>query len=445
MHINAPKYYREFACIGSDCETSCCDYPWHINVDKKHYKKIKKVFDRSNHERLIFKKNIKRARPANNLIVTDRNYAQIVYKADGRCGFLACDNLCDLIKDHGAEVLPDACENYPRVNNAIENKQVEAGLSLSCPEAVRKCLLDENSFKIEKIDKIGLGDRDIKANILVKDGVDSYYNKQVLFVNDYVGRIIQDTSYPLKTRLFILTFFASKSVDFYYQGVLDDPSSGLVDVMSLLGSSETKKQLHNQLAEISIPSEIGMGVLQECIIAQPTISDGIPRLLNTLFLKVIKNVRECIKVSLNIDLGGDITTSRDEMLLFWRVYSNRKIAVNKKYQSHIDKRLANYCIHYWTTTWYVGSKNLLLHMRSCLANKAIISFLFYCHPAINDLLTSVEDVAADSALIDSVLVEVVTSYTRDSESSNSVSGLLEKHLDKKQFVSFAPIMLLLDF
>ena len=89
----APEYYKEFECIGSACEASCCDYPWQITVDKKHYKKIKNAFSESTTAKIKLDKFIKKIKKSNDLIVTDFVYATTTQDSKGRCSFLNSEKL----------------------------------------------------------------------------------------------------------------------------------------------------------------------------------------------------------------------------------------------------------------------------------------------------------------------------------------------------------------
>lgn len=62
---------------------------------------------------------------------------------NGRCEFLNDDNLCDIYREAGADMLCKTCRNYPRHIEEFEGLR-EISLSLSCPEAARIILSEKD-------------------------------------------------------------------------------------------------------------------------------------------------------------------------------------------------------------------------------------------------------------------------------------------------------------
>ena len=440
MKILAAKYFKEFKCIASECEASCCDYPWTISVDQKHYKKIRKFYSNSKKDKEEFKKNISRIKMTD-ISKEKLNYAKTNQSSSGTCNFLDNDKLCGLIKKSGESLLPLTCKNYPRNIKVIPGKKIEAGLELSCPEATRKCLLDSDSHRLVEVNQEELGSNTLQGVY----GIDDYYIREADYIKQYAVNMLQDKRYSLKSRLFMLTYYCNKTKDFLFKNVLEDPSLHLTKVHQLLESDGIKDSLDQQLKEINIPSEIGMGLLHQCMIIQPAIGGGHSRLLSEMFMDVVFN---CFSQIPGRDINDKaLITSRSDMLGFWNYYLLRKTIINDNFGNRIESRLTQYCTHYWMTNWHTKSDNLLLHIRQCLMYKAIICFLLYCNPELNIISKKVEDVNIEkyNELIDSVLVKAVYAFSRDTANQSGIANLLEKHLDDNQLIEFAPIMLLIDF
>ena len=43
MKVLKPFYYDDFKCIAGDCIDNCCHAEWEISIDKKTYKKYRKL------------------------------------------------------------------------------------------------------------------------------------------------------------------------------------------------------------------------------------------------------------------------------------------------------------------------------------------------------------------------------------------------------------------
>lgn len=132
-----PRYAERFRCIGPSCEDTCCA-GWPVHIDKKTYKAYRQ-------ESLpalqpVFA-NVQRVTQPN----SDSEYA--VFKLDaqqGNCPALE-GGLCAVQANLGESYLSDTCQKFPRLNRLV-NGQMEQAMSLSCPEAARLALLDEDAF-----------------------------------------------------------------------------------------------------------------------------------------------------------------------------------------------------------------------------------------------------------------------------------------------------------
>lgn len=115
MLYTIPDYYHEFACIAGDCPDTCCA-GWQIVIDKKSQKKYKK-YPGSFGKRLRSSVDWKEGTFRQN---------------EKRCAFLNEENLCDIYKNAGSQMLCDTCRKYPRHVEEYEDLR-EISLSISCP------------------------------------------------------------------------------------------------------------------------------------------------------------------------------------------------------------------------------------------------------------------------------------------------------------------------
>ncbi len=115
MLYTIPDYYREFACIAGDCPDTCCA-GWQIVIDEKSQKKYRKYPG-------AFGKRLK----------ASIDWKEGIFcQSDKRCAFLNDENLCDIYKNAGPDMLCDTCRKYPRHVEEYEDLR-EISLSLSCP------------------------------------------------------------------------------------------------------------------------------------------------------------------------------------------------------------------------------------------------------------------------------------------------------------------------
>lgn len=125
MKYRIPYYYKNFSCIGGACEDTCCG-GWNIAIDRasmKRYQNVPGAFG-----------------------IQLRN---AVDKSSGcfrlsrrRCMLLDEEGLCKIQKKLGADGLCKGCRDYPRHMEDYGDVR-ELMLSLSCPEAARVILKDD--------------------------------------------------------------------------------------------------------------------------------------------------------------------------------------------------------------------------------------------------------------------------------------------------------------
>ncbi|MBE6536482.1 MAG: hypothetical protein E7673_00860 [Ruminococcaceae bacterium] len=136
MEIFAPKYCKDFKCIADKCRHSCC-VDWEIDIDGKTYEKYASL--KSELGKSIVSK-------INN---TDEKRHFILDK-NGRCPNLDEKGLCKIITELGEEYLCDICRLHPRFFNRVGGR-IEMGIGLSCEEAVRLALTEDDGFRLVKI------------------------------------------------------------------------------------------------------------------------------------------------------------------------------------------------------------------------------------------------------------------------------------------------------
>lgn len=138
MLYRIPDYYKDFTCLASQCEATCCA-GWQIAIDPKSLMQYK-------NQPGGFGKRLRRS----------INWRQSTFRQtkEKRCAFLNQDNLCDLHLALGEDSLCRTCRSYPRHVEEFENVR-ELTLSLSCPRVAQIILSIEKPVSFRSYEKEG--------------------------------------------------------------------------------------------------------------------------------------------------------------------------------------------------------------------------------------------------------------------------------------------------
>lgn len=136
MDIYAPKYYKKFKCIADKCLHSCC-IGWEIDIDERTYEKYLSLDETAKNTVL-------------STIDRDTDTPHFTLGSDGRCKNLDEHGLCKIITSLGDEYLCDICRLHPRFINEL-GTHTEIGLGISCEEAARIILNENEPFELVKI------------------------------------------------------------------------------------------------------------------------------------------------------------------------------------------------------------------------------------------------------------------------------------------------------
>ena len=147
VRVLQPTFYDKFSCTGPACPSNCC-HSWNISVDKASYLRCQSTDDHEIAEICKHAFELCSDSPAD-----EKRHALIKHNTDGMCPFLDADNLCLLHKRLGAECLSVTCMAYPRTKNLWAQGEGELSLYMSCYEAARLALYEQNETEFEIVDK----------------------------------------------------------------------------------------------------------------------------------------------------------------------------------------------------------------------------------------------------------------------------------------------------
>ena len=165
MKVLKPFYYDNFKCIAGDCIDNCCHAEWEISIDKRTYKKYRKLKGQWGNK---INSNITRVRSNRGNL----RYGKIKLKNNG-CSLLSEEGLCTIHAQLGEKYLCNTCKIYPRDINKY-GEIYERNLYMSCPEVAQCFVKYKGNFYFD-MDEEELTDLD-KDYIFDKSYDEKLYN-----------------------------------------------------------------------------------------------------------------------------------------------------------------------------------------------------------------------------------------------------------------------------
>jgi lysine-N-methylase len=137
--LKMPAYLPGFRCTGPQCVDHCC-YGWDIVVDKRSYRRYRKLGSTE------LGKSLRKALRRNRNDPSSARYATF-FRAGDTCPFLTTDRLCRIHAELGEEYLPETCVLFPRRIRA-RREWVDLSASLACPEIAARALEDPEGVEM---------------------------------------------------------------------------------------------------------------------------------------------------------------------------------------------------------------------------------------------------------------------------------------------------------
>lgn len=186
MKIRVPDYFKNFKCIASECEDTCCA-GWEVVIDEDTYKKYKSIGG-------DFGKRLKK-----DIVSCDD---EKIFRLKGNnCAFLNENKMCDIYSELGEESLCYICTNFPRVIEELGSLR-EIGLSLSCPEVSRIVLRNPKKIEFE------LSENDEVVSSY--NDIDPQFYMLLMQCRTVIYNILQNRNMNLKHRVSIVISFVEE-------------------------------------------------------------------------------------------------------------------------------------------------------------------------------------------------------------------------------------------
>ena len=314
-----PDYFKDFACIGPECEDTCC-HQWKIIVDRNTYRQYQTITDPE------LQPVIKEFLKPNTREQNAGNFGLIKLNSQQRCPFLSTVNLCLLQQKLGVTALSQTCLTYPRIFHCIDDI-IEASAEISCPEVARKALLNRAGISL-KTTVIELDDRyKLNASINLEQLSLKYPVANYFFrIREFAISVIKNRSRRLADRLIILGMLSQKVQELTVK-VRTDEIPALLDYFN---EQIRLDSFRTDLSKIPVNAAIQMTLLKE--LADTKIARGTG----------IKAYGECHTQFLKgIAYGKEVAI--DE------ITASYKAAHDNYYEPYIHANehiLENYCVNY---------------------------------------------------------------------------------------------------
>lgn len=183
-----PDFYDEFHCIADKCRHSCC-LGWEIDIDEESLSRFMAVEGDFGE---YLRRNIE-LEPAPHFVLSPEE----------RCPFLRDDGLCRMILTLGEDSICDICREHPRFYNELPGR-LEAGLGLSCEEALRLLLAGKAHLE------------------LISEGQDEGIEDELIELRSKIFAILRDDSISFTARM-------EKALDIFGMLPLETDLAGLAD------------------------------------------------------------------------------------------------------------------------------------------------------------------------------------------------------------------------
>ena len=249
MKVLKPFYYDDFKCIAGSCIDNCCCVEWRIDIDKRTYKKYKKLKGEWGNK---IKKNITRIRSNSN----ELSYGKIKLK-NNACSLLNEKGLCTIHAQLGEDYLCNICRMYPR-HIKKSGEIYERNLYMSCPEVVRYFVKNKKDFYFN-MDEEELTDLD-KDYIIDKNYNEKLYN--LLWDSRSLAmEIIQFKEMEIWKRIVFLKMLTDK----VQKLINKDEYDNYVEILNSFRNEITNIEVINSLDKIMLVPNVKVNFIKSVI------------------------------------------------------------------------------------------------------------------------------------------------------------------------------------
>jgi lysine-N-methylase len=254
-----PQYMRQFKCIGSQCEDSCC-IGWRVTIDHATYRKYNRVRD------FEFSSDLNTYIKRNRSNHSEDNYAKVKLKPDNSCPFLNDERLCKIQLQLGENYLSDVCTTYPRTANLVNDVR-EKSATMSCPEAARLALLNPDEMEFDEITE------PFETRNIINKQLDTHqlavaHKPERYFweLRIFTIQVLQNRAYTLAERLIILGMFYHKVQSQIEASQVEQIPHTIASYTNLLDGGDLREELARIPTQVTIQMELMKKLTDERVV-----------------------------------------------------------------------------------------------------------------------------------------------------------------------------------
>jgi len=386
------RYMRDFQCIGPECPETCCS-GWKVEVDKHHFKKIKKHLTSSPEGKKQFNRSLKRTRA----VQGDDGYAVIATDKNKSCVFLDEDRLCSLHRQFGETTLPNTCASYPR-SMIARGERLEVYGVMSCPVVAEAVLLSENPFDLLDIgqaDSMRFGS--IRYSIDENDAYDVFFDD----VRGFILNLLIQPTMTFDQKAYVICRFAGDIHTAYHRGCEISAGMALKTIVDRYQQELTIKGLikeFNQLPETTASAVTE--VLQLLVLGVQSGSQS-----SSTLKEYIESIFQQVDLGISDDVVEDTDAER-----FIHTYQSKKSYQQGEVWAQLNEYLLRYSINHWLSVPYLISDSLLDYVQNWVLRVASLRLLVMSNPVFHT------STAIDTEVLRELVMRIFQQYGRGIES-----------------------------
>lgn len=256
QYVCQPLYYKDFHCIGTECNLSCC-FDWKlIGWSKEEYEKI--VNAQISEE---LRKRIESAfEPVSHEEFSKIFDYQVKFDKKRKCPMLTENGLCMIQKELGEEYLSNTCRSYPRQKYICGNYLI-CTCSSSCIHALKMICNSENSMALENNKGRNIVHA-IKTEFSETDKINRPILKYHRELFEFFYGILSDKSHSIETS-FVLAGMAAQKIDEFAKKRQAGRTPEIIKALKpQLGSPAQIEKLENANENLSLKGNFAAGLLK---------------------------------------------------------------------------------------------------------------------------------------------------------------------------------------
>jgi lysine-N-methylase len=275
MSMIALQYMSRFACLGADCEDSCC-VQWTVHVDEAHYFDLRaRMAAAGEGERFeaafVLKPEAER-QPWGHATIRLR-------EGSARCPLLDDGGLCSIHSRWGEAALPDVCSYYPRRLTVLGERRELSG-SLSCPEVVRQALVASDGAELVEVEEAVAGRAPVVARPPAAEA------PLVEELRGWAWMMLDRPGAPLAARIYLLGYLAEVVDALRAERGQDASVEALAEELEVAASEEALAALVEEQAAEAHGPEAASVILAAAVrlreVVRPPLRAEIERAIDTL-------------------------------------------------------------------------------------------------------------------------------------------------------------------